>query len=70
MTKPIERRVGTHRAVHKLSQVFADLTLAKQAVNEMPECPHKHRAQCFIGESLNIIQRVIDNDLGPKLAEG
>ena len=82
MKKIEERRKANHSAVHRLSQVFADLTLAEKEVGKLnlPEYvgQHerdvyydiRHKAIAFIKESIHVIEHVIDTDLGPRLIEG
>lgn len=59
-----------HSAVHKLSQVYADLMLAEQEVNGLDaDVERKHRALCFIREAAAVVQKVVDTDLGKRLTE-
>ena len=68
----IERRQGTHKAVHRLAQVYADLVICIGEIegievsNQFED--RKHRALCLARESREIIQHVVDTDLGLKLA--
>lgn len=65
-----ERRQGQHKAVHKLSQVYANLLLAEKEVKGLEGTEErKHRALCFIREASEIVRRVVDNDLGMRLIE-
>ena len=59
--------MSNHRAVHKLSQVFADLTFAEQEILGFEESERRHRALCFVRSSLNMVRNVVDNDIGKKL---
>ena len=68
-----ERRQGNHKAVHKLAQVYADLVIAIGEIEGLPADyqfnDRKHRALCLIRNSRDVIQHVVDTDLGLKLAE-
>lgn len=68
-----ERRQGTHKAVHKLAQVYADLVIAIGEVEGLPADfqyqDRKHRALCILKADRDVIQMVVDKDLGLKLAE-
>jgi hypothetical protein len=68
-----ERREGNHRAVHRLSQCYADVVIS---INEIEgiyvdgtQSERKHRALCLLREIKATLQRVVDTDLGLKLVE-
>jgi hypothetical protein len=62
-----ERRQGTHKAVHRLAQVYADLVIAGNEVEGLNDCERRHRALCLIHEARDVVQHVVDTDLGLKL---
>jgi hypothetical protein len=69
-----ERRQGTHKAVHRLAQVYADIVIAINEVEglNLADCnqdERKHRALCILKSDRDIIQHVVDTDLGLKLIE-
>jgi hypothetical protein len=69
-----ERRQGTHKAVHKLAQVYADLVIVISEVEGIALADErhgdrKHRALCILKSDRDVIQHIVDNDLGRKLAE-
>lgn len=65
----MERRQGQHNAVHRLSQVYADLVLAEKELVYFEDSERKHRCLCFIRDAYGVVKHVIDTDLGPKLVE-
>lgn len=66
-----ERRRGQHKAVHRLAQVYADLILAEREVEGLQaDQDRRHRALCFIREAAQVVQHVVDTDLGPQLTKG
>ena len=68
-----ERRKGTHKAVHRLAQVYADLVLAEKELDGIVvmenQAERKLRTRHFLRESISVIQHVVDTDLGLKLIE-
>lgn len=68
-----ERRKGTHKAVHRLAQVYADLVLAEKELDGLivmdTQVERKLRTRHFLRESINVVQHVVDTDLGLKLIE-
>lgn len=63
----IERRMGQHKAVHRLAQVYADLVVAVNEVEGLNDCDRRHRALCLLKDARDTVQHVVDTDLGPRL---
>lgn len=66
-----ERRQGTHKAVHRLAQVYADVIIAISEVEgigvDYQFQDRKHRSLCLLREVRDVVRHVVDTDLGLKL---